>query len=219
MLPKVARSAVATTSFFHAALGLVKAAPYLRRGSIAHARTRIRRHRPAVNRRRSRSACSSSRTTAPRARADRAGALVGLRRRIRRRRRRGAAAHHHLPPRHHRLRRRHAAHGRPGAAQGAARSDERHLDHPAHRAGHRRDRRRGDQGRRLRLPDQAGRHAAAADPHPEGGRAAGDAARGPHPAPAAARARQLRPDHRQHAGRSARSTASSSRRRRPRRRC
>ena len=69
--------------------------------------------------------------------------------------------------------------------------------HPADRAGDGRERGRGDQGRRLRLPEQAGRSAAAADPAAEGGRAAGDAARGQAPAAPAARAGQLRPHHRQ----------------------
>ena len=66
-------------------------------------------------------------------------------------------------------------HGPAARAEGSA---VRPHHHPADRAGHGRDRGRGDQGRRLRLPDQAGRSAAAEDPAPEGRRAAGDAARG-----------------------------------------
>ena len=54
----------------------------------------------------------------------------------------------------------------------------RHHVHPADGAGHDRERGRGDQGRRLRLPEQAGRSAAAANPAAEGGRTPGDAARG-----------------------------------------
>ncbi len=69
----------------------------------------------------------------------------------------------------------------------------RHPDSP----GHRRDGGRGDQGRRLRLPDQAGRTATAQDPARQGRRAAGDAARGQGAAQAAARPRQLRPHDRQ----------------------
>ena len=52
-----------------------------------------------------------------------------------------------------------------------------HGRHPD-RAGHRRDRGRSDQGRRLRLPDQADRAAAAEDPARQDRRAAGHAARG-----------------------------------------
>ena len=59
--------------------------------------------------------------------------------------------------------------------------------------GTRRNRGRGDQGRRLRLPHQADRAAAAEDSARQDRRAPGHAARGEGAAAAAARARQLRP--------------------------
>ena len=134
---------------------------------------------------------------ATRTRPGRARPGLGLSDRRGGRRRRGAAEGHHLPPGDHRQRPRDAADGRARAAARAEGSAVRHHVHPADRAGHGRERGRGDQGRRLRLSEQAGRSAAAADPAAEGGRAAGDAARGAAPAPPAARAGQLRPDHRQ----------------------
>ena len=94
-------------------------------------------------------------------------------------------------------------------------TDHRHPD----RAGHRGDRGRGDQGRRLRLPDQADRAAAPEDPARQDRRAPGHAARGEGAAPAAARARQLRQDDRQQPADAEGLPDRSSRRRRRRRRC
>ena len=95
----------------------------------------------------------------------------------------------------------------------------RHHVHPADRAGHGRERGRSDQGRRLRLSDQAGRSAAAADPAAEGGRAAGDAARGRASCAGSCASRAASAASSATAPASGRSTASSSRRRRRRRRC
>ncbi len=102
---------------------------------------------------------------------------LGLPDRRSRRRRRGDAEGDHLPPGDHRVRPGDAAHGRADLLRTLKDQLVRHHVHPADRAGHGRERRRGDQGRRLRLPEQAGRSAAAADPAAEGGRAAGHAAR------------------------------------------
>ena len=100
------------------------------------------------------------------------------------------AVHHHHRPRH-------AADGRPRAAQSA--QERRHRMHrrAPDRAGQRGDRRRGDQGRRLRLPHQADRAAAPEDSARQDRRAPGHAARGQGAAPPAARAGQLRQHDRQ----------------------
>ena len=93
-----------------------------------------------------------------------------------------------------------AADGRSRPAQDAEGSAVRSDLHPADRAGHRRERRRGHQGRRLRLSEQARRSAAAEDPAAEIGRAPGNAQGGPQPSAAASRAGQLRADRRQQRG-------------------
>ena len=87
-----------------------------------------------------------------------------------------------------------------GLLQGAPRARPRRQRHHADGPGLRRIGRRRDQGRRLRLPHQAGRSAAAPDPAREGGRAAGDAARGQGAAAPAAGPRRLRADDRQQPG-------------------
>ena len=92
-------------------------------------------------------------------------------------------------------------------------------DAAADRAGNGRDRGRGDERGRVRLPDQTGRPAAAEDPARQDRRAARDAARGESAAAPAARARHVRADDRQQRRRCGRSTRWSSRRRRPARRC
>ena len=102
-----------------------------------------------------------------------------------------------LPAGHRHLRPGDAADGRPRAAARAAVAGRRRHDAAADGAGHGRDRRRGDEGRRLRLPDQAGRHPAAEDPARQDRRAAGDAPRSEGAAAAAARARHVRADDRQ----------------------
>ena len=133
-------------------------------------------------------------------RPDRARARLGLYRRGGRRRRRGAREGHGLPAVDRRHRPRDAAHERHRAAQGAAARDREHQGDPADRAGHRRHRGRGRQGRRRGLPDQAARSEQAA--------AAARAARGDQPAearepgaaPAAERSRPVRPHHRPQPG-------------------
>ena len=64
-------------------------------------------------------------------------------------------------------------------------------------AGHGRNGRRGDEGRRLRLPDQADRPPASEDPARQDRRAARNAARGEGAAAAASRAWRVRIAHRQ----------------------
>ena len=59
-----------------------------------------------------------------------------------------------------------------------------HHGHHRHRPRHHRDRGGGDQGRRLRLPDQAGRRGAPSPPRREGHREGRGAARGQRAAPA-----------------------------------
>ena len=97
------------------------------------------------------------------------------------------------------------------AAEGGGR---RRHDRDPDRAGDGRDRGRGDQGRRVRLPDQADRAAATEDPARQDRRAAGNYARSQSPQASAARLGQLRSDDRQPARRCARCIRSSSRRRR-----
>ena len=100
-------------------------------------------------------------------------------------------------PGDHRVRSRHAANGRFGTLAGAERSAERYHLHPPDGARHCRQRGRGDQRRRIRLFEQAGRAATSADPPAEGGRTAGHAARGARTPSPVARTGELRPDHRQ----------------------
>ena len=79
-------------------------------------------------------------------------------------RRRGRLSQgHQLPAGHHRERPRDAADGRSRPAPHAEGSAVGHHLHPADGAGHDRERRRRDQGRRLRLSEQARRPAAAAE--------------------------------------------------------
>ena len=116
---------------------------------------------------------------------------------VRERRPGGARAHHGVSPDHHHQRPGDAPHGRPRPAAGAGERRGRvHHRHPD-RAGHGGNRRRSHQGRRLRLPDEADRAAAAEDPARQDRRAAGHAARGEGAAQAAARSGRLRPDGRQ----------------------
>ena len=128
---------------------------------------------------------------------DGADSHLGLHHRRRQRRRRSAVTHHRVPPLDHHLRSGDAAHGRAGAAAGAGRRRRRLHGADPDRAGHGGIGGRGDQGRRLRLPDQADRAAAAQDPARQDRRAARHAARGEGAAQAAARPRRLRPDDRQ----------------------
>ena len=140
-------------------------------------------------------------------RLDGAGNGLGISDRGSGQRRGSAPESHHLPSRHHRVGSGDAADGRSRAAASAQGPVVGPDAHPAHGAGHGRERGRGDQGRRVRLLEQAGRSAAAADPAAEGGRAAGDAARGASAPAPAARAGKLRPDHRQQPGHSRRCIA------------
>ena len=144
------------------------------------------------------SGCSSSRTMPPRASGSSSCVRSwGFHCRFGCRRRGRARKSDDLSSRHRHLRSGHAAHGWSGAAARAAGARRRRHDAAADGARHRRNGRRGDEGRRLRLPDQAGRHPAAEDPARQDRRAAGDAARSEGAAPAAARARHVRVDDRQ----------------------